>query len=383
MRIKYLLIGFLSIFFLRIAGQSFQDFIFELNHLPPESRQSAVDSFLLVKPHSPVIESDTIANYYFTGNVASISIAGDATGWKPEVDVMRLLPGTIFWYFTAHYAEDTRIDYKLVLNGKDWIPDPRNADSIRSGFGMNSELAMPGYIPPPEINFYNSISHGTIFDTVFFSKSLRNSRTVQVYIPAPSGWSHPKFPVIVFHDGQDFLSLGNAKNILDYLIANGMITPVIGVFIPPVNRDEEYHGKHKEEYTEFIIEDVLGWLDRKYPTLTDPKYRALTGVSDGGNISLWMAVNRPDVFGKVAVFSSNVINEILNEIQNKPAQPVKFYLDIGKYDIDVLITMTGNLSKLLGSQGYDSVLKEWNEGHSWGSWRAHLDEPLKVFFPAD
>jgi enterochelin esterase family protein len=35
----------------------------------------------------------------------------------------------------------------------------------------------------------------------------------------------------------------------------------------------------------------------------------------------------------------------------------------------------------LANKGYDLVWNEWHEGHSWGSWRAHLDNALEYFFP--
>jgi enterochelin esterase family protein len=33
------------------------------------------------------------------------------------------------------------------------------------------------------------------------------------------------------------------------------------------------------------------------------------------------------------------------------------------------------------AHGYDVYWNEWHEAHSWGNWRAHLDNTLKYFFP--
>jgi hypothetical protein len=35
------------------------------------------------------------------------------------------------------------------------------------------------------------------------------------------------------------------------------------------------------------------------------------------------------------------------------------------------------------ADGYEIEWNEWPEGHSWGSWRAHLDNALTYFFPWD
>jgi enterochelin esterase-like enzyme len=381
MGMKYIIIGFLSIFFFRSSGQSFQEFIDELNQLPSDQRQIVVDSFLLVNPHSPFTESDTIANFYYTGNVESISIAGDATGWDPGEDFMTHVNATNFWYFTAIYENDARLDYKYVINGNNWILDPRNLNTVSGGFGPNSELAMPSYVQPPEIEFYSSIEHGSLFDTVFYSSFLGNSRHVKVYTPPDYSTGQKEYPVVLFHDGLDYLTLGDAQNVLDYLIGNELIDPVIGVFVPAVNRNEEYHGNLKEEYTDFIISEVMVWVDLKYRTLDGPHFRVTAGSSDGGNISLWIGMNHPESFGKIAAYSSNVISEISSGFQNGQILELEIYLDIGTYDISVLIPMVHNFRDIIEAKEYNYLFYEWHEGHSWGNWRAHIDNALQFFFP--
>jgi enterochelin esterase family protein len=34
-------------------------------------------------------------------------------------------------------------------------------------------------------------------------------------------------------------------------------------------------------------------------------------------------------------------------------------------------------------KGCEVSWRQWHEGHSWGSWRAHLDITLEYFFPGD
>ena len=59
------------------------------------------------------------------------------------------------------------------------------------------------------------------------------------------------------------------------------------------------------------------------------------GSSDGGHISLFLAVHYPDTFGLVAGQSSSITDLISGPIQNGRTIPVKFYLDVGTYDISV------------------------------------------------
>jgi enterochelin esterase-like enzyme len=316
MKTRYLIICCLSIILNQLSAQTFESFIDEMNQLPATQRQAVVDSFLNVNPHSPFKETDTLAHFYYTGNVQSVSVPGDATGWDPGVDIMTKIEGTNFWYFTSIFESEARLDYKYVTNGSNWILDPRNPNTVTGGFGPNSELAMPDYVQPPEIEYYSSISHGSIFDTLLFSTVLENSRHVKVYTPPAYEQEQKEYPLVLFHDGLDYLSLGDAKNVLDYLIGNDLIDPVIGVFVPAVNRNEEY--------TEFIVAEVMGWVDSKYRTLTDPQFRAMAGVSDGGNISLWIGMNHPESFGKIAAYSSNIISQVSSTFENGPALNLDF-----------------------------------------------------------
>jgi enterochelin esterase-like enzyme len=378
---KMFFIGCLSLLFIQSGAQSFQDYIDVLNQLSSDQRQAVVDSFMTVNPQSPFLETDSMSHFIYQGNVQSISVPSDATGWDPGVDIMTHIEGTNFWYFTGVYESDARLDYKYVTNGSNWILDPLNPNSVTGGYGPNSEVAMPAYIQPPEIEYYPELPHGSIFDTIFHSAALGNSRHVKVYTPPDYVQEQDDYAVVLFHDGLDFLSLADTKNVLDYLIGNDLIDPVIGVFVPAVNRNEEYHGDLKEEYTDFVVSDVMGWVDTKYRTIADPHFRATAGSSDGANISLWIGMNHPEVFGNIAAYSSNVITPISSTFQNGPLLDLKIYLDIGTYDIDVLIPMVHNFRDILEMKGYNYLFFEWHEGHSWGNWRAHIDNALQFFFP--
>ncbi len=248
------------------------------------------------------------------------------------------------------------------------------------GFGPNSELRMGVNTRPVETIFDPNIPHGIIEDTVFHSNVLNNSRQVKVYLP-PSYPSAAEYPVILFHDGPEYISLAAANNVLDYLIAHKMINPVIAVFVPPVDRQPEYAGTKIDLFTSFITTELMPVIDKKYRTSKDPMKRATLGASDGGNIALYLGVNKPEVFGRIAAQSSDVIPAITSVLQNGTKLNLDFYLDIGTYDIAQLIPMVHALASLLQLKGYSCSFREIHEGHSWGNWKEHLRLPLMQFFP--
>jgi len=378
-------IFFLSLFIYTTVSYSqtnFQQFVNAVNSAANDSvKNKLVDSFIV---HArtvgiPYIEGNT-ANFLLRASATNVYLSGDMNGWASSSDKLQRLSTTNLFYLSKNYEPDARLDYKFIRDGT-WILDPENPKTCSGGFGPNSELAMPNYIQPPEIKYYSDIPHGTLKDTTFFSTNLGNSRTVRVYLPPNYSATSDSFPMILFHDGLEYQSLASAHNILDYLISQNQIEPVIAVFVPPVNRTPEYAGNQMNAFTNFIVNELLPYIDSRYRTKQSPKYRATAGASNGGNIALWLGYQKPDVFGNVAAQSSNVISSISNGLQNSQKLNLKFYLDIGTYDISQLIPMVRNLKTILDNKGYEIFYREYHEGHSWGNWRAHIDDYLKFFFP--
>ncbi len=369
---------FLTLSTVYAPAQGFAGFPEYLLSLPEAGRQARVDSFLGANPVSPLTTGDTICHFIYAGQAQSVLLAGDATQWAPGPALTKV-DGTNFWHLTLSYEADARLDYKFVVNGSNWILDPRNPYTCAGGFGPNSELRMPAYVPPAEIVYMPGISHGQLWDTLFYSTNLNNTRKIWVYTPAGLNPAVP-CPVIYVHDGDGYLYLAQIRNTLDYLIHQQVLQPLIAVFIPPVDRTDEYAGNKQAAFTRFVTEEVIPWVDRKYPTLAQPWGRGNLGASNGGNISLWLTVSRPDVFGRVAAMSSNVEPNITQAVQAGVTPAVKYYLDLGTYDIPILISRVRQFKSLLTDNGSALKYQEFNEGHSWGNWKAHVDDALIWLF---
>jgi enterochelin esterase-like enzyme len=382
MRFVIVLIALLAFAF-GVSAQTFQDFLDRVNSAPDSLRGAIVDSFMNAAGSFPYIEGDTLTHFIYRGAANSATVPGDANNWNTAAFVMTQISATDFWYYSHEFEPDARLDYKLFLNGSNWILDPRNPYTCTGGFGPNSELRMPQYVMPPEIAEYPEIPHGMLHDTLFYSTNLHNSRTVRVYTPAGYEESSERYPVVLVHDGLEYVTLAKMDNVLDYLIAHERIQPMIAVFVPPVNRTQEYAGNLMDEFTAFVVQELFPWLDARYRTLTDAQNRTTLGASNGGNIALWLGIQHPEVFGNIAAQSSNVISSISTRLQADPQLALRFYLDVGTYDIPELIPLVHNLVQILQQRDYDYQFCEFHEGHSWGNWRAHIDNALEMFFPGD
>ena len=167
-----------------LLGAKFRAFVNRVNSVPLIQKQAIIDSFMNTVSSFPYIEEDTIVYYIYQGQAVTVGVPGDANNWAIESSPMTNLSGTNFWYYEAVYETDARLDYKFMLNGSDWILDPLNPNLVSGGYGPNSELAMPDYVQPPEIEYYPNISHGTIESFLFTSTVLANTRTIKVYTPS-------------------------------------------------------------------------------------------------------------------------------------------------------------------------------------------------------
>jgi len=367
-----------------LFGPQFQLFVDRVSSVPYLERTAVVDSFLTEHSVMPFIEQDSICLFVYRGNVTTVCVAGDANGWSSDGSPMTTLSSTNLRYYSDVYEPDARLDYKFVLNGSNWILDPMNPRTCAGGYGPNSEVAMPEYVQPPEIKYYPNIQHGTIHSFSFSSDILGNSRTIKVYTP-PDYDSYPEhhYPVVLFHDGLEYITLGSANNIIDYLLSEGRINSIIAVFVPPVNRDDEYAFNLTQKYESFIVDELMPHIDSTYRTLLDPEFRAMAGLSFGGLLTTQICYNRPESFGLAAPYSPSywVKNkEVFNSVLGGLKKDIKWYIDWGTYEPD--ITINARLFKDgLEAKEYEKEWNEWHEAHSWGSWRAHLDNALEFFFP--
>ncbi len=365
------------------GGPVFGAFYDRISVAPLLQRPAIADSFLSTLPQCPIVEDNSIVTFVFSGNVTKMNIPGINFSWDTSNCPMRRIIGTDFWFYQTHMLPDARQEYKFLINGVAWINDPRNPDIVPYEFN-NSQIRMPEYVPPQENEFNPNIPHGQLHDTLFASTIMNNYRTIRVYVPPgyESGL-YERYPVILFHDGQAFVNDGGANNVIDNLIAEHRIRPVIAVFVPPLQREREYAFDLTADFETFIVEEVMPMIDTKYRTILEPEYRAMAGSSYGGLISTQICYHHPENFGLCAPFSPSYFPkemEVYNELVNGPKKDLRFYLDWGMYELSIMYCsylLRDNLRYL----GYDVLFNEWPDNHGMGNWRAHLDNMLEYFFP--
>jgi S-formylglutathione hydrolase FrmB len=89
---------------------------------------------------------------------------------------------------------------------------------------------------------------------------------------------------------------------LDSLIAAGVVPELI--IVAPNGRNAYKHSFYVNSpvtgrWEDYIVEDVVGFVDANYRTLQTASSRGIAGHSGGANGALFIAMRHPDVFGSV------------------------------------------------------------------------------------
>jgi enterochelin esterase family protein len=328
----------------------------------------------------PAVSGTTAYFIYCDDSASSVSVAGDFNDWNPGADSMAKVPGTCLFYLKKEFEIDARLDYKFVVNGSAWTLDPRNPARVTGGFGPNSELSMPGYVQPFEIVRDPGIAHGELVTENFPSRIMEATRKIHVYLPPGYDDSGERlYPVLFVHDGWEYATLGSMVDVADNLLARGDIDPVVIVFIDPNERNSEY--KASERFTSMIVTEVVPWVDGKFDVERDPALRGMMGASLGGLISVYITWNHPGLFGFCASQSGAFLpgySQVIRMVEEGPPREIRYYLDWGKYE-RAIAESNEDMREAILRGGHELTWKVYPEGHSWGSWRAHVDDILTAF----
>jgi enterochelin esterase-like enzyme len=316
--------------------------------------------------------------------------SGDVSAGDPGEDNHGegiLIPGTDVWYTTITLPCDARVDYKIVINGADWMLDPVNPELQYGGAGPNSVLAMPCYEAPAETQLRYDINRGLLSNAyTFSSQALGYEVLFYVYFPHEYQETNA-YPVIYVTDGHEYAddALGGMVNILDNAIADSLIPPVMAIFLDPRN---PYGGENRRmdelmmnpRYAAFLAEELVPAVDETFATSVYDGDRAIMGTSLGGLNAAYVVLNYSYVFGRAALHSPAFWprQEILDLYRDSRRLPVSYYISAGTiYDGLELAT---EFRDILHDGAFHMRFVTTNEGHSWGQWRGQILPALRFFW---
>jgi enterochelin esterase family protein len=346
----------------------------------------------------PLAVRDSVA-FLYRGEAKSVMWMGDFNGWgydKTFRNKGTRIAGTDIWILKASFPSDARLDYKIVINESNWILDPVNPYQQWSGVGggsPNSELRMPAWKPEPTGLPVSGVLPGRVRkDILIDSKQLGYQVTYSVYTPGAYREGDPSvYPVMYVTDGYEYMheNMGNMITILNNLIHQKMIKPVIVVFIDhrePVNRANNRRMQElamNERYLNFFTQELIPKVEGSYRISRKPEERAILGTSMGGLNAAYFSFSRPEIFGLAGIQSPSFWfqPEIYSFCDNPDHPPVKTFMTAGLLND----TREGaeKMKTILDKNTCTFQYKEVNQGHSWGNWRDLIDDILIYFFAAN
>jgi 1,4-alpha-glucan branching enzyme len=88
----------------------------------------------------PRIEEGGVRFSLYEPKAGRVHLVGDFNNWSTTADPMYDREGDGIWTITMPLPQG-RYEYKFLIDGEKWIPDPGGADRVDDGFGgLNSVL---------------------------------------------------------------------------------------------------------------------------------------------------------------------------------------------------------------------------------------------------
>ena len=349
-----------------------------------------------------------------------------------------------FTYQTAPLPSEM-YTYYYLSDGKEKL-DPENSRVTRDIALKLNFFFVEGDVADYYID--KDVPHGRI-DKVWYPSTLNGMSQRRMFVYTPPGYdadSTATYPVLYLLHGSggdetSWADYGRACQIIDNMLHQGSIKPMIVVMPngniemdaapgespymnkkPTGNNISSWLGK----FEKLFVPEIVKYTERHYRVKADKQHRAIAGLSMGGLHTLFIALNNPDMFDFVGLFSaqtSNMLDEnnifkmerfnhnmqrfrnVLALIQDKVAPPVSlsdkmadidiynrleeklqrqfehapqlYYIAIGSDDF--LKKMNGQYRDILDKHGYPYTYVETDGDHSWENWRKYLVDFLSKF----
>ncbi|WP_379925380.1 alpha/beta hydrolase-fold protein [Mariniflexile jejuense] len=249
-------------------------------------------------------------------------------------------------------------------------------------FKKTASKYVENYSRTGNTNIKGSLSNLKIIKSTVLNKSL----LYKIYLP-PLYKVNKKLPVIYINDGDNYIKKASLPKVLDSLISNDIIEPVVAVFLEPRDEKENWRNIRQELFlcnplfVSFFTNEFIPTIEKLYTVSNHPNDRSIMGVSFGGLAAAYIADNAPNTFKNVIMQSPafHPCKDIYNSFYMKPKKDFKMYLSYGtgkdteKQDIPFI--------QILKNKGYNlKINRVEGANHEWSVWQEQLDDILVYFF---
>jgi len=260
---------------------------------------------------------------------------------------------------------------------------------------------------------------GKVFDNLSMtSKILDGERKYAVYLPPDYETSQRSYPVLyLLHGGGDdqtgWVQFGEVLHIADKAIREGIATPMV-IIMPDANtgRRGYWNDVHnKWRYEDFFFQELLPHVENLYRIKGEKRYRAVAGLSMGGQGTYLYALHHPELFSSACPLSAgtgpkspedvktrikryageqleNIPDDLLEAYYKRQSalylaetitadtlKTVRWYIDCG--DDDFLYEGNSLMHIALRKKEVPHEYRVRDGAHNWTYWRESLPNVLK------
>ena len=165
---------------------------------------------------------------------------------------------------------------------------------------------------------------GKVYDNLSMpSKILKMDRKYAIYLPPDYATSDRSYPVLyLLHGAGDdqtgWVQFGEVLNITDEAIKTNLATAMI-IVMPDGNTGKRgYVNDVKGEwrYEDFFFQEFMPYIEKTYRIKADKRYRAIAGLSMGGEGTFIYALHHPELFSAACPLSAATGPASIEELKN-------------------------------------------------------------------
>ncbi len=371
-------------------GPQFAAFIQSLE--ASDDEQNLIDEYLHGKS-LPLIE-DEFVHFILQGDYNDVAVASELFGVRQE-RAMQRVAGTDLFYFGVQVPDATRLSYVFFADYQP-VVDPTSDRQFTSGLVAgemepifrkpNSSLQLSWFDKGNltddlviDVDEPNAELLGTIVETQLDSDELKESVGLSIYLPpgyleSEQCAAQKNYPVVFVHDGKHALQNGNQASIVDQLIQEKTIPPVVVVFI-----DKRFFPMQGAAgYPEFFAKELLPMIDREYRISANRDARASLSGGFGATLALMATLPVSDQIGVIGChspFAFEMLHPMVSQLSKLPNERCQILVQWSRHEFRNpsenwdMGDQARTVSKILANGGHQVNSEVIGTGSDWASWR--------------
>ena len=250
----------------------------------------------------------------------------------------------------------------------------------------------------------------------FPSRVFRNTRYLRVWLPPgydDAGNAGRHYPVLYLNDGQNLFESSTAfagvewqvDETADRLIRESTVPPMILVGMDNTGKERireymPFRSMHPRMlrvqgryYPDFLMKEVMPFVERNYRAATGPENTGLGGSSLGGLIALYTAIARPGTIGRLLLESPSLWasgRQRVKESRSVRIWPERMFLAVGSSEagsaarsrtvVDDVRELAAIMRRAVLSESRLRLVVKDGAGHNEAAWAERFPEALRFLY---